>query len=80
MATIDELRARQADHSRQLAAVLFVKTSDLVVRWGVDIDTVVEIPRDELPFIEYGKSRARRYDPRDVEAYEERKKKGDQAA
>lgn len=79
MPTIDELRARQAEHSKQLDAVLFAKTSDLSARWSIDVETILSIPRAELPYIEYGKSRTRRYDPRDVEAYEQHAKKGEAA-
>jgi hypothetical protein len=74
MATIAELRARQQEHARQLEAVLFVKASELAARWNVDVDTVLNIPRAKLPFLEYGKSQTRRYDPRDVEAYERAEK------
>lgn len=76
MATIAELRARQQEHARQLEAVFFAKASELAARWNVDVDTVLAIPRGELPYIEYGKTDTRRYDPRDVEAYEQRAKKG----
>lgn len=76
MPTIDELRARAAEHARQLNAVHYAKASDLVARWGVDDEQIAAIPRGELPYIEFGASRSRRYDPRDVEAFEERRKEG----
>lgn len=79
MPTIEELRARQKEHARQLESVLFVKANELAARWSVDVDTVLTIPREDLPFIEYGKSKSRRYDPRDVEAYEQRAKQGNAA-
>jgi len=77
MASIEELRQRQREHARQLEAVNFVKTSDLVARWGWDVEVVLAIPREELPYLEYGKTRARRYDPRDVETYEDKAKRGE---
>ncbi|HEX6463952.1 MAG TPA: hypothetical protein VFZ98_05850 [Vicinamibacterales bacterium] len=76
MPTIDELRARAAEHAKQLGAVHWAKVSDLVARWNVDKDTILGIPRAELPYVEFGASNARRYDPRDVEAFEDRRKKG----
>jgi hypothetical protein len=76
MPTIEELRARQKEHARQLEAVFFAKANELAARWNVDVDSVLEIPRADLPYIEHGKSKSRRYDPRDVEAYEQRAKKG----
>ena len=76
MPTIDELRARAAAHARQLEAVLWLKSSDLAARWGVDVDTVTALPRAELPYLEFGKSKTRRYNPDDVRAYEERAKQG----
>lgn len=76
MPSIDELRARQAEHAKQLESVFFVKTSALVARWDVDVETVLAIPRARLPYIEYGASESRRYDPRDVEAYEASAKSG----
>ncbi len=76
MPSIEELRARKAEHAKQLEAVLYVKVSDLAARWNLDPEGVTKIPREELPYLEFGESDSRRYDPRDVEAYEERKKKG----
>lgn len=76
MPSIDELRARQREHARQLESVFFVKSHELSARWGVDIDEVLAIPREQLPYLEYGKSKSRRYDPRDVEAYEQTAKTG----
>lgn len=76
MASIEELRARQREHARQLEAVFYVKTSDLAARWNIDVDEVLEISRDKLPYLEYGKTNSRRYDPRDVETYEDREKRG----
>lgn len=51
--------------------MLWLKSADLAARWDVDPDTVTALPREQLPYLEFGKSKARRYDPRDVEAYEQ---------
>jgi hypothetical protein len=80
MASIEEIRARQREHARQLDTVFFVKSSDLQARWNIDIEEVLDIPRSELPYLEHGKTKSRRYDPRDVDAYEQRKKTGEVAA
>jgi hypothetical protein len=81
MPSVETLRARAAEHARQLESVFFVKASDLAARWNVDVEEgVLSIPRAELPYLEHGKSKSRRYDPRDVEAYEQRAKKGEAAA
>lgn len=71
MPSIETLRERAKAHARQLEAVLWLKTSDLVARWGIDSAEILAVPRAELPYLEFGASRARRYDPRDVEAYEQ---------
>jgi hypothetical protein len=76
VATIEQLRERAAAHARQLDAVLYLKVNDLAARWGVDPEQVTLIPREQLPYLEFGGSRSRRYDPRDIEAYEERAKRG----
>lgn len=80
MPTIEEMRARQAEHARQLESVFFAKTSELAARWNIDVESVTAIPRKELPYLEYGKTKSRRYDPRDVEAYELRAKQGEPGA
>jgi hypothetical protein len=76
MPSVEQLRERAKEHSRQLEAVLWVKVVDLVARWGVDAESITSIPRERLPYIEFGNSKQRRYDPRDVEEYERLEKKG----
>lgn len=73
MTRIEELRARAADHARQLDAVLWVKVDQLAARWAVDREIITAIPRSELPYLEFGKSNSRRYHPADVEAYEKKR-------
>lgn len=78
--TLAQLRAEAREHAKQLAAVRYVTVQDLAARWGIDDDTVREIPRKALPYLPFGKSgKIRRYDPRDVEAYEAREKAGEAA-
>ena len=72
--TIAELRLEAAQHAKQIEAVLWLSVQDLVTRWGVSSPTVRKIPRETLPYLTLGESAVRRYDPRDVEAYEQRAK------
>lgn len=74
MPTIDDIRAAAAEHARQLESVRWLSVADLVARWGVSQTTIRAIAADDLPYLLFGKSRVRRYDPRDVEAYEDRMK------
>lgn len=76
MKPIAELREAARGHARELDAVLWLSVSDLVARWGVDADSVRSIPRTALPYLELGKGHRRRFDPRDVEAYELSAKQG----
>jgi hypothetical protein len=70
MESLDEIRARAREHTRQLAAVHFATVQILAARWNVDEETVRDVPRDRLPYLEFGKTHRRRYDPLDIEAYE----------
>jgi hypothetical protein len=74
MATIDELRTDAKEHARQLEAVHWLGVSDLAARWGVSTVTVRKIDRALLPYLPFGASRVRRYDPRDIEKYEAEQK------
>lgn len=74
MPSIESLRARRADQSLKLEPVFFAKGKDLAARWSIDAEAVTRIAREKLPYLEFGKSNTRRYDPRDVESYEEREK------
>jgi hypothetical protein len=79
MPSIEELREKARAHAKQLDAVHWAKTSELKARWGIDEEIILAIPRADLPYLEFGDSNARRYDPCDVEAYE-RTHKGAAAA
>lgn len=76
MTNIAALRAQAQAHARQLEAVLWLSVTDLAARWGVSASTVRAIARDDLPYLTLGKSAVRRYDPRDVETYEQSSKRG----
>ncbi len=73
---MSELREAAKAHSRQLEAVLWLSVGDLAVRWGVSPKTVRKVDRAALPYLALGESNVRRYDPRDVEAYEDKSKRG----
>lgn len=79
MKSIAELRAGAREHAKQIEAVIWLKTSDLVARWGVDAPSILAIPRPDLPYIEFGASKQRRYSPDDVTGYEQRAKQGEAA-
>lgn len=79
MDRIAELRELAKAHSRQLEAVLWLSVGDLAVRWSVSPATVRKVSRQALPYLLLGESNVRRYDPRDVESYENNAKRGDAA-
>lgn len=74
--TVAQLRADASEHARQIEAVLWISAQDLAKRWGVSPVTVRAISREKLPYLQLGGTRVRRYDPRDVEAFEDREKRG----
>lgn len=63
-------------HERQLQASGWPGVAVLARKWGVSRKTVRDIPRDQLPYISFGQSDVRRYDPDDVERFEAKAKKG----
>lgn len=71
MTRLAEIRAQAREHARQLEAVRFLTVQDLEGRWGVGDDVIRAIPRAELPYLVFGKNGMRRFDPRDVERFEE---------
>jgi hypothetical protein len=76
------LRARAREHERELEAkAQWLSVQDLMARWGVSYTTVTSIARDKLPFLDLGRGShvLRRYDPKDVEEYERRSKRGSAA-
>jgi hypothetical protein len=45
-----------------------------MTRWGVGRATVLRIPREQLPYLEFGSSKMRRYAPDDVARFEAEQK------
>jgi hypothetical protein len=74
-AVLQELRARAKAHQADIdLSIVYLEVSDLAARFNVAPSTVRDIPRDRLPYAEFGKGRKlkrRRYHPADVIAYEE---------
>ena len=71
-----EIRALAKAQSLQIQAVVWLGVNELAARWSVSPGTVRKISRDALPYLTMGESHVRRYDPRDVEAYENSAKRG----
>ncbi len=71
-----QLREEAQGHARQLEAITWPGVPELHRRWRISPALVRAIPRDKLPYLTFGKSDVRRYDPRDVEAYEQTEKRG----
>lgn len=68
------------EHERQLQARGWPGVPDLARKWGVSRATVRKIDRAKLPYLSFGNSDMRRYDPVDIAAFEERGKRGEAAA
>jgi hypothetical protein len=73
-ASLQPIRERARAHQAEidLAAVSYT-VQDLAARWKIAESTVRDIPRDRLPYMEFGRGRKlkrRRYHPADVLAYE----------
>jgi hypothetical protein len=74
-AALQEIRTRARAHQAEIdLSVRYLTVQNLAGRWSVAESTVRDIPRDQLPYKEFGKKRLkrRRYHPADVAAYEER--------
>ena len=76
MPSLSELRQRAREHTRRLEAIQWAGVNDLVIRWDKGRKAILAIPRSKLPYLEIGGNRERRYDPRDIETFEEREKYG----
>ena len=72
------IRQRAREHQAEIdLAVRFLSPKTVAERWDVSVTAVLSIPSDELPFtvINAGKVKHhRRYDPRDIVAYETRRR------
>jgi hypothetical protein len=70
-----ELRADAARRNLAIDPTAYFTVRQLAERWQVCATTVRDIPRDELPYVEFGRGlrfRRRRYPRAGVEAYEAR--------
>lgn len=74
MPSIETLRQQTAEHAKQIEAIHWSTVNDLAARWGISPGSVRKIDREALPYLLFGKSKQRRYDPRDVERYESNEK------
>lgn len=75
MATsLQPYRDRARLHQQEIdLKLVYLTVSDLAKRWHLAPSTVRDIPREDLPFKEFGKGtklKRRRYHPDDVIAYE----------
>lgn len=73
---LERLRAEAAEHGAQLAAAGWPGVPELAAKWGVSRPSVRKIPREHLPYLEFGDTKMRRYDPADVARYEQTAKHG----
>ena len=67
---LDEIRARAHEHAKQIESVHWLGVKELATHWGVSAATVRKIPRAQLPYLLFGESAIRRYEPRDIEQFE----------
>jgi hypothetical protein len=66
------IRARATAHDEAIESVKWPTAAQLAARWNVSLTTVYEIPRERLPYKEFGggKKPRRRYYPAGVAAFE----------
>jgi hypothetical protein len=66
------IRARATAHDEAIESVKWPTAAQLAARWNVSLTTVYEIPRERLPYKEFGGGQKprRRYRPTDVAAFE----------
>lgn len=70
MATI---RSRAREHQQEMESLRWFTPERLAARWDLSETTVREIPREQLPYKEFGsgaQKKRRRYHPDDVAAFE----------
>jgi hypothetical protein len=77
-ADLAAIRQRAREHQEEIdLAVRFLSPKTVAERWDMSVTAVLAIPREDLPYtvINAGKVKHhRRYDPRDVVAYETRRR------
>lgn len=67
------IRSRARQHQEELESLRWFTPQRLAARWDVSATTVMDIPRDQLPYKTFGsgeKLKRRRYHPDDVAAFE----------
>lgn len=72
-ARIATIRGRARAHQEELESVRWFTAARLKSRWDLSLTTIYEIPREQLPYKEFGtgkKLKRRRYHPDDVAAFE----------
>lgn len=70
---LSTIRSRAREHQQELESLRWFTPERLAARWDVSETTVREIPREQLPYKEFGagtKLKRRRYHPDDVAAFE----------
>jgi hypothetical protein len=70
--TLEQLRERAAEHERELTEKRYLSVKDVAAMIALSETFVRDIPRDELPFIEFGhghKLKRRRYTRESVDRY-----------
>jgi len=73
-ASLAPYRERARAHAAEIdLSIVYLTVNDLAKRWKVSPSTVRDIPRDLLPYTEFGsgvKLKRRRYHPDDMIAFE----------
>lgn len=74
--TRNAMRESAREHARQMASAQWPGVAILAARWGISGKLVRAIDRAKLPYLTFGESDVRRYDPADVDTYERNEKQG----
>jgi hypothetical protein len=78
---LQPIRERARAHQAEInAAVVFFTPQELAVRWHCSVSTIRDIPREDLPYIVFGrgtKLKRRRYHPDHVRAYDRLREGGE---
>lgn len=70
--SLEQIRERAAEHDRELSEKRYLSVKEVAMMIALSETFVRDIPRDELPFIEFGhghKLKRRRYTRESVDAY-----------
>ncbi|HWL39406.1 MAG TPA: hypothetical protein VNO75_04135 [Gemmatimonadaceae bacterium] len=84
LTSLQPYRDRARAHQEEIdLRINYLTVNKLAARWGVAASTVRDIPREELPYKEFGsgvKLKRRRYHPDDVLAFEARDRRFKESA